>query len=69
MDKKKEKTVEIKYKIRMIVDIEGCIEDTTTLRDDVGIEPFLQWAADDIEKRLECVCDIVGVKKIELEEV
>lgn len=68
-NKENEKTVKIKYKIRMLVDIEGEIEETRKLRDDTGIEPFIQWASEDIEEKLDCICDIVGVKKVELEEV
>ena len=64
-----EKTVKINYKIRMVVEIEGSIVDTKTLRDDTGIEPFVQWASDDIEEALDGVCKIVQVKKLELEEV
>ena len=53
----------------MVVEIEGSIVDTKTLRDDTGIEPFVQWASDDIEEALDGVCKIVQVKKVELEEV
>lgn len=63
------KPVKINYKIRMVVEVEGSIEDTRTLREDTGIEPFVQWACEDIEEKLNCVCDVVGVKKVELEEV
>lgn len=63
------KPIKIKYKIKMVVEIEGSIEDTKTLRDDTGIEPFIQWASDDIEEALDGICKILQVKKVELEEV
>ena len=64
-----EKPIKINYKIRMVVEIEGSLEDTRDLREDTGIEPFIQWASDDIEEALDGICKIVGVKKVELEEV
>lgn len=60
----------IKYKIRIVADIEGAIsENGRSLKEDTGIEPFLAWAAEEIADKLEGECDIVGVKKVELEEL
>lgn len=59
----------IKYKIRIIADIEGELEEDHGLKEDTGIEKFLAWAAEDIEQELDGVCKIVGVKKVELEEL
>lgn len=67
--KQENESIKVAYKIRMVIDIEGELEDERTLRDDTGIEPVIQWAADDIEEKLGCVCDIVGVKKVELEQL
>lgn len=71
MSKKQKNTkkYDIRYKIRMVVDIEGDIEETKDLREDTGIEPFIQWAAEDIEQALDGVCEIVSVKKVELEDI
>lgn len=63
------KNHEISYKIRMTVDIKGLLIDKRPLRDDTGIEPFLQWAIAEIEERLGSVCDIIKVNKIELEQL
>lgn len=63
----KERTV--KYKIRMIIDIDGEIDGQAPLSEDTGIYPFIQWAMEDIENKLGCTCDIVDVKKVELEEI
>ena len=67
--KSKETTFDIKYKLRLVVDIEGDVEDTRCLRDDSGIEPFIQWFIQDLENALDANCDVKKVLKIELEEV
>lgn len=59
----------LKYKIRMVIDIEGEVDDERNLRDDTGIEPFIQWAADDIEEKLDGTCEIIKVTKVELEDI
>lgn len=64
---KKEKS--IRYKIRMIVDIKGEATTEDDLRENTGIEPYIVWAAEDIEEALDGVCEIVGVQKVELELV
>lgn len=65
---KKPEPKKIKYKLRIVADVEGEIEESGGLRENTGIEHFLTWAAEDIEDMLEGVCEIVEVKKIELEE-
>ena len=67
--KQESKEITLKYKIRMVVDIDGEIDGQTPLKEDTGIYPFMQWAVEDIESKLNCCCDIVDVKKVELEEV
>ncbi len=64
---KKEKS--IRYKIRMIVDIEGEFATDVDLRESTGIDLYLYQAADNIETVLDGVCEIVGVQKVELELV
>lgn len=63
------KEMSIKYKIRMTVDIEGEVTTDLSLRESSGIEPYITWAAADIEKALDGECEIVGVQKVELELV
>lgn len=65
---KKQEPKKIKYKLRIVADIEGEIAESGGLRENTGIEHFLTWTAEDIERALGCVCEIVGVKKMELEE-
>ena len=67
MKEKEHKT--IRYKIRIIADIEGELDEDCGLIEDTSIEKFLTWAAEHIEHKLESTCDIVGVKKVELEEL
>lgn len=69
MSKKEKKEMSIRYKIRMIVDIEGEASTDTDLRENTGIEPYIIWAAEGIEKALDGECEIVGVQKVELELV
>lgn len=69
MRQEEKKNHEISYRIRITVDIEGLLIDKRPLRDDTGIEPFLQWAIAEIEEKLGCVCDIIEVNKIELEQL
>lgn len=63
------KEMSIKYKIRMTVDIEGEVTTDLPLRESIGIEPYIDWAVNDIEKALDGECEIVGVQKVELELV
>ena len=63
------KEMSIKYKIRMTVDIEGEVTTDLPLRERIGIEPYIDWAVNDIEKALDGECEIVGVQKVELELV
>lgn len=63
------KEMSIKYKIRMTVDIEGEVTTDLPLRESIGIEPYIDWAVNDIEKALDGECEIVGVRKVELELV
>ncbi len=63
------KEMNIKYKIRMTVDIEGEVTTDLPLRESIGIEPYIDWAVNDIEKALDGECEIVGVQKVELELV
>lgn len=66
---RKEKVINLKYKIRMVVDIDGEIDGQQPLKEDTSIYSFMQWAVEDIESQLKCTCDIIDVKKIELEEL
>lgn len=59
----------LRYKIRMVIEIEGEVDDERDLRDDTGIEPFIQWAAEDIEGKLDGTCEIIKVTKVELEDI
>ena len=68
-ENKEQKEINLKYKIRMVIDIEGEIDGQQSLKEDTGIYPFMQWAVEDIENKLKCDCDIIDVKKIELEEI
>lgn len=70
MAKKEEtKSVNLRYKLRLVVDIEGETNIPGPLENEYGIEAYCQWATEDIEENLDAVCSIVGVKKIELEEI
>ncbi len=60
---------EVAYKIRMVVEIEGSVTGQPPLKEDTGIYPFLQWAVEDIEDKLDGCCEIVDVKSVELREV
>ncbi len=60
---------EVAYKIRMVVEIKGSITAQPPLKEDTGIFPFLQWAVEDIEDKLDGICEIVDVKAVELREV
>jgi hypothetical protein len=68
VNKSKDSNVTVKYKIRMVVDVEGEIEGQPSLKDDTGIAPFIQWACDDIEEALENTCECVEVLKVDLEK-
>ena len=65
---KQNNTVRIKYKIRAVIEFEGQTEDAIHLKDSIGIEPFLTWFADDVESRLDGICEVKEVQRIELEQ-
>ncbi len=65
---KEVKQVEISYKIQMLVEIEGSVETDSTLIENTGIAPFIDWAIEDIEQKLKGECDVLAVKKVELEQ-
>ncbi len=68
-EKEQAKTINMAYKIKMVVEIEGEIEGQPPLKDETGIYPMIKWAAEDIERQLNGICDIVDVKAVELKEV
>lgn len=69
MSKKEKKEMSIRYKMRLIVDIKGEAIRNVDLIESTRIDPFITWAANDIEKALDGECEIVGVQKVELELV
>lgn len=60
------KEMSIKYKMRITVDIKGEATTDLPLRENTGIEPYINWAINDIEKALDGECEIVGVQRVEL---
>lgn len=62
------KSVRIKYKIRAVVEFESDIEDTVSLKESIGIEPFLTWFAEDVELKLGGICEVKEVQRVELEQ-
>lgn len=66
---KKQKDMTLRYKIRIVADIEGEVSGQPPLMEDTGIAPFISWAEDDISEKLQGECTVVGVKSVELKEV
>lgn len=67
--KQSEPEIEIKYKLKLLVEVEGTISSPRSLRDDPGIEPMVQWAAEDIAQALDGECNVLDVTSISLEKV
>lgn len=66
----KSREITLKYKIRMVIDIEGEVDGQSPLKEDTcSIYPFMQWTIEDIESKLKGICDVIDVKKVELEAV
>lgn len=59
----------ISYKLRLVVDVNGEVNCQLPLAVDTGIYTFMQWTIEDIESKLKGTCDIVDVKRVELEDV
>ena len=69
-------TINTKYKIRMIVEIDGEVETNAEkdsvcgdLREgDAGIWCVVRWAQDDIEERLGGTCEVIQILQCNIEQ-
>ena len=66
---KDNKNINLAYKIRMVVDIQGEVSGQPPLKQDTGIYPFMEWAVNDIEQKLQGECEIIDVTAVELKQV
>ena len=66
---KDNKNINLAYKIRMVVDIQGEVSGQPPLKQDTGIYPFMEWVVNDIEQKLQGECEIIDVTAVELKQV